>query len=294
MAAFDLFFRVIDRFVDGDVAIVQGRKHKYTIPTCFKDLYWPRYDEPTHGKYEAYRDVEHLVAQARCAMEQEDIRPFFRIYCLFAELNKQNGQNTGSALCGTTADGKHLDYESNLTSSKRLVRSDKKAMMYMKTYAWFMEGIVPIPIGRFKLGASSLAETIPFMGALGVFITSFLMYSRTCQSITAPSWLWKEMLRPLIWAIFFAFFMPEVGDIAASSISPSRRAARKVKHWLKLRSLLSRDQQYEDGSWQSRGLARVFPDPSTGADSYEWRYTNHFRKQLYGEGLLHLRKEDEV
>lgn len=74
MAAFDLFFRVIDRFVDGDVAIVQGRKHKYTIPACFKDLYWPRYDEPTHGKYEAYRDVEHLVAQARCAMEQEDIR----------------------------------------------------------------------------------------------------------------------------------------------------------------------------------------------------------------------------
>ena len=88
--------------------------------------------------------------------------------------------------------------------------------------------------------------------------------------------------------------MPEVGDIAASSISPSRRAARKVKHWLKLRSLLSRDQQYEDGSWQSRGLARVFPDPNTGGDPYEWRYTDHFRKQLYGEGLVHLRKENEV
>lgn len=294
MAAFSLFFRVIDRFVDGDVAIVQGQKHKYTIPACFKDLYWPRYDAQTHGKYETYRDVEHLVAQARCAMEHEDIRPFFRIYCLFAELNKQNGQNTSFALCGISADGKHLDYESNLTSSKRLVRSDKKAMMYMKTYAWFMEGIVPIPIGRFKLGASSLAEIIPFMGALGVFIVSFLMYSRTCQSITAPSWLWKEMLGPLQWAILFAFFIPEVGDIAASSISPSRRAARKVKHWLKLRSLLSRDQQYEDGSWQSRGLARVFPDPNTGGDLYEWRYTDHFRKQLYGEGLVHLRKENEV
>lgn len=82
MAAFDLFFRVIDRFVDGDVSIVQGRKHKYTIPACFKDLYWPRYDEPTHGKYEAYRDVEHLVAQARCAMEQEDIRVSSHFDCM--------------------------------------------------------------------------------------------------------------------------------------------------------------------------------------------------------------------
>lgn len=27
-----------------------------------------------HGKYETYRDVEHLMVQARCAMEQEDIR----------------------------------------------------------------------------------------------------------------------------------------------------------------------------------------------------------------------------
>lgn len=79
-------------------------------------------------------------------------------------------------------------------------------MMYIKAYAWFMEGIVPIPvslptfddtfmtfimlwsqIGRFKLGASSLVEVIPFMGAIGIFITSFLMYLRTCQSISAPS-----------------------------------------------------------------------------------------------------------
>ncbi|WVQ89971.1 hypothetical protein IAS59_003747 [Cryptococcus gattii] len=67
-----------------------------------------------------------------------------------------------------------------------------------------MEGIVPIPIGRFKLGASSLVEAIPFMGAIGIFITSFLMYLRTCQNISAPSWLWKEMLGPLIWAVFFA------------------------------------------------------------------------------------------
>lgn len=74
MATFNLFFRVIDRFVDGEVAIVQGRKQKYTIPACFKDLYWPRYDVQIHGKYETYRDVEHLMVQTRCAMEQEDIR----------------------------------------------------------------------------------------------------------------------------------------------------------------------------------------------------------------------------
>ncbi|KIR52530.1 hypothetical protein I315_05142 [Cryptococcus gattii Ru294] len=187
-----------------------------------------------------------------------------------------------------------VEGQSNLTSSRRLTKLEKKAMVYIKAYAWFMEGIVPIPIGRFKLGASSLVEAIPFMGAIGIFITSFLMYLRTCQNMSAPSWLWKEMLGPLIWAVFFAFFMPEVGDIAASSISPSRRAARKVKHWLKLRSLLSRDEQYEDGSWQSRGLAKVFPGANKGGDPYEWRYTDHFRKQLYGEGLLHLYKEGEV
>lgn len=88
--------------------------------------------------------------------------------------------------------------------------------------------------------------------------------------------------------------MPEVGDIATSSISPSRRAARKVKHWLKLRSLPSRDEQYEDDSWQSRGLAKAFPGANKGGDPYERRYTDHFRKQLYGEGLLHLYKEGEV
>ncbi|KIR37789.1 hypothetical protein I307_03768 [Cryptococcus deuterogattii 99/473] len=198
-------------------------------------------------------------------------KKIFGIYCLFAEFNKQNGQNASSAFCGIAADRKHLNYE----------------------------------IGRFKLGASSLVEAIPFMGAIGIFITSFLMYLRTCQSISAPFWLWKEMLGPLIWAVFFAYVSGGLldcrwsagdveGDIAASSISPSRRAARKVKHWLKLRSLLSRDEQYEDGSWQSRGLAKVFPDASKGGDPYEWRYTDHFRKQLYGGGLLHLYKEGEV
>lgn len=45
-----------------------------------------------------------------------------------------------------------LGGQSNLTSSKRLVRSDKKAMMYMKTYAWFMEGIVPIPVSCSTFG----------------------------------------------------------------------------------------------------------------------------------------------
>lgn len=48
-------------------------------------------------------------------------------------------------------------------------------------------------------------EAIPFMGAIGIFITSFLMYLGTCQNISAPSWLWKEMLGPLIWAVFFAY-----------------------------------------------------------------------------------------
>lgn len=38
-----------------------------------------------------------------------------------------------------------VEGQSNLTSSRRPTRSDKKAMMYIKVYAWFMEGIVPIP-----------------------------------------------------------------------------------------------------------------------------------------------------
>lgn len=84
MATFSLFFRVIDRFVDGEVAIVQGRKHKYTIPACFKDLYWPGYDVQIHGKYD--RDVEHLVVQACCAMEQEDIRVSLALIVRIAEL----------------------------------------------------------------------------------------------------------------------------------------------------------------------------------------------------------------
>lgn len=86
MANFNPFFRVIDRFVDGEVAIVQGRKHKYTIPACFKDLYWPGYDVQIHDKYETYRDVEHLVVQARCAMEQEDIRVSLALIVRIAEL----------------------------------------------------------------------------------------------------------------------------------------------------------------------------------------------------------------
>lgn len=35
----------------------------------------------------------------------------FQNLLLFAELNKQNGQNASSALCGIAADRKHLNYE---------------------------------------------------------------------------------------------------------------------------------------------------------------------------------------
>lgn len=39
-----------------------------------------------------------------------------------------------------------VEGQSNLTSSRRLTKLEKKAMMYINAYAWFMEGIVPIPV----------------------------------------------------------------------------------------------------------------------------------------------------
>ncbi|KAK8843426.1 hypothetical protein IAR55_007083 [Kwoniella newhampshirensis] len=226
MAPLQKVFTLIDRFVDGEVSILWSSdlKRKYTVPSCFKDIYWPRYEHRKHGKYQEYRDWEHLVDLARKAIEHGDLHPFFRIYCLFAELKKQTHHEHAPSCGFGGADPKHLDYE----------------------------------IGRFRLGLETLVDAIPFVGSLLVFLMSFYISWKTTSQTAAPSWLRREMLGPLGWATFFSFVVPEIGDAAASGISPNRRAARKMKHWLKLRSLLSTDKLKKliSGSWDR--TARVW------------------------------------
>ncbi|ODO01614.1 hypothetical protein I350_06434 [Cryptococcus amylolentus CBS 6273] len=290
MAPTSFIFRIVDKFVDGEVTTIRCGRRKYTIPSCYKDIYWPQYKKKTHGKHETYREVEHLVTQARLAAKHGDIRPFYRIYCLFAELGEHYGKgNTGESMCGSTHDPKHLAYESNVGTSKNIVVADKQAMRYLKAYAWFMEGILPSPLGKFRLGAASVTEVFPFLGPVVVFLTSMTVYCRTISNVSAPFWLCKEMLFPLMWSIFFSFFFPEVGDLAASSISPSRRAARKLKYLLKLRGLLVKDQKYDDGLYISTRLSDVFPELPGDGEEHEWAYPEKLREELYGgKDFLHL------
>ncbi|WVQ75435.1 hypothetical protein IAR50_005060 [Cryptococcus sp. DSM 104548] len=303
MAPTSFIFKIVDKFVDGEVTTIQCGLRKYTIPSCCKDIYWPQYRKKRHGKHETYREVEHLVDQARLAAKHGDIRvsqypewtgltcqPFYRIYCLFAELREHYGKgDVRDSMCGSSVSPKQLDYESIVATTKNIVVADKQAMRYLTVYAWFMEGMIPSPLGRFRLGAASVTEALPFFGPALVFLTSMTVYWRTVSNVSAPSWLCKEMIFPLLWSIFFSFLFPEVGDVAASSISPSRRAARKLKYFLKLRSLLSKDQQYEDGSYVSTRLSEVFPDLPGDGEQYEWTYPEKLREKLYGgKGLQHL------
>ncbi|WWD21059.1 hypothetical protein CI109_105540 [Kwoniella shandongensis] len=259
-------YKLIDRFVDGEVSILWSSdfKRKYTIPSCFKDIYWPRYEHRKFGKYEKYRDWEHLVELARKAIENGDL----------------HNSPVKIATCGLTmSDPKHIDHESGVSPPRRLVVSDKKALQRMKAYAW--------AIGRYRLGLEVLVDAIPFAGSLIMFIMSVCIFWHGTSQTAAPAWLRREMLGPLGWATFFAFFVPEVGDVASASISPNRRAARKLKHWLKLRSLLSSDIADSSGVWTSPGLKEVFPELRNGG-SYSWRYDDHFRRKIYGKELEQL------
>ncbi|WVF65691.1 hypothetical protein IAT40_000422 [Kwoniella sp. CBS 6097] len=277
MGVFATLWKATDKFVDGDVKIVRTFRYKYTIPACHKNIWAPGQHIPKHEKSEEYRKWTHLVEQARRAMEHDDLQAFFYIYCLFAELKKEN--SSVSTCWGSGADPIQLHCDSGTTKVlKRLCGSDLAAMRRIKRYAWVMEGLVPT--GSFKVGAGSGMFTVPLVGAVITFLISFLVYLRTFSDVSAPLWLYGDMLQPLCHSGGVSFAVPVAGGVIASRVSPSRRAARLIKNWLELRVVLANAE--EDGSsdtWHCHRLSRVFPelDPSS---PHEWRYGSKLRKKI--------------
>ncbi|WWC87352.1 uncharacterized protein L201_002241 [Kwoniella dendrophila CBS 6074] len=283
----------IDKIVDGKLTVIKSKDHKrkYIIPSCSELIYYPKYDSWKHGKKkENYKDLNYLIKSARLAIENGDSQPFYRIFCLISEVNKQHN---GSSGCSGSSELKHLNYEPGKQELKRLIKSDQKSMKSMKNYAWLMESMMPSPMGNFRLGTSSLFMTIPFLGSIVIFLMNFLMLKKTFGGISAPRWLIWEIILPLLWASFFAFAIPELGDLAASRISPNRRAARKLKYYLKLRCILAFDQKdsLNDNLYVSNSLSQIFPRLPSDKQDYIWKYNEEFRREVFGKDLKHLLKK---
>ncbi|WWD00124.1 hypothetical protein V866_007032 [Kwoniella sp. B9012] len=285
MAPLTLVWLAIDRIVDGKVTKLKSKdgKRKYVIPACYEDIRMSN----NRNKKENYKDVNYLIRSGRMAMENGDAQVFYRIFCLMSELNKHN---TGSSGCFSSSDLKHLDYDHGKRELSKLVRSDQSSMKHIKNYAWLMESIMPSPTGGFRLGTGTIFMAVPFLGALLTALMNSMVYIRIATRVSAPRWLVTEIFLPLFWAVFFSFIMPSLGDLPASRISPSRRAARKVKYWLKLRTILSLDERdAETGLWISKHMSSIFPNLPDG-NGYTWRYSDDLRKEIFGDDLKHLYK----
>ncbi|WRT65196.1 uncharacterized protein IL334_002139 [Kwoniella shivajii] len=289
MSPLNLLWIGIDRFVGGDVNVIKSKdgKRRYILPACHKDVYRGKYDSRKHGnkKKEDYRCVEFLVGEAKRAMRNGDAQPFFRIYCLFLDIRKQDVRSIN--LC-STSNLKHLEGSNSINNLDRVIRLDKTALRRLKFYAWAMEGILPSPAGRFRLGTGTLIMAVPYVGSLIIGLINSLICWRTVIQISAPWWLWSEIFLPLFWATFSAFVIPAVGDIAASRISPMRRAARKTSYWLKLRCSFAVDKQDQDGYWVCHSMNRVFPRKKGEEEPYVWKYDEQFRKEIFGNDLSYL------
>ncbi|WWC67516.1 uncharacterized protein I206_101424 [Kwoniella pini CBS 10737] len=278
---------IIDHIVDGKLINLKSKdnKRKYVIPTNSEDLINNNNNYNNNQKLklknnkDECKNINYLVKIARIAFKNGDSRPFFKTFCLLYEYNKSKNGFSG---CFSTNDLNHLNINYNKKEFNQLVSSDKSSMKYIKIYAYLMESLIPIPTARFRLGGSILFNAIPILGSLISTISNLFIYSLTAFRISVPKWLlFIEILFPLFWGSFFALIIPELGALAASRISPSRRAASKFKYWLKLRLILSLD-----NTNMSKSLNTIFPKIKEDGDmEYHWECNPNLEKEIFGKDL---------
>ncbi|WVN87754.1 uncharacterized protein L203_102949 [Cryptococcus depauperatus CBS 7841] len=169
-----------------------------------------------------------------------------------------------------------------------LIAEAQKALEHnhLRIYTWVMEEIVSLPCVKLKLGVTALIDAVPFIGSLIVFIMNFTVYLSTTKNVYAPSWLLQEILHPLLCATGLAFFFPEVGDAAASSIRPSRTAATKVKYLLELRQIISiaMSKDPRNKNINCEQLTRHF-------GGGEWKFSDRFCREVLGEDPKNWRQD---
>ncbi|WVO15278.1 hypothetical protein L204_102934 [Cryptococcus depauperatus] len=169
-----------------------------------------------------------------------------------------------------------------------LIAEAQKALKYnhLRIYTWLMEEVIHLPCVKLKLGLTALIDAVPFIGGLVVFIMNFTVYLSTTKNVYAPSWLLQEILHPLLCATGLAFFFPEVGDAAASSIGPSRTAATKVKYLLELRQIISIAMS-KDPRNKNRNSAQLAEHFGEG----EWKFSDQFCREVLGEDPKNWRQD---
>nr|XP_019047649.1 hypothetical protein I302_04265 [Kwoniella bestiolae CBS 10118]OCF26579.1 hypothetical protein I302_04265 [Kwoniella bestiolae CBS 10118] len=197
--------------------------------------------------------------------------------------------NKGIGGCFSSDGVRHLDYQYSRKELAKLVQSDKTSMRNIQNYAWIMEGIMPSPTGGFRVGTGTLFASVPYLGAVLIILMNSIVYIRVASQISAPRWLLCEIFWPLLWAALGSFQIPGGGAAMAGRISPSRRAAKKVKEYLKLRAILSMDtRDPDDDLWKSKSLNSIIPGLSDQTTKYTWKYSEEFRKELFGQDLRFL------